>query len=49
MDSFPMPPVKVLPCLVCGEDVKVNATYPIKQVTCQSCYVTSQQKIDKNF
>ena len=49
MDSFPMPPVKILPCLVCGEDVKVNAAYPIKEVTCQGCYVTSRQKINKNF
>ena len=49
MDSFPMPPVKVLYCLVCGEPVKVNAAYPIKQVTCRGCYVTPSQKNDKNL
>ena len=49
MDSFPMPPVKVMHCKVCGEDVKVNAAYPITEVTCKSCYVTSKSKFDKNF
>ena len=33
--DFPMPDVKILPCLVCGKDVKVNASYPIREVTCQ--------------
>ena len=49
MIDFPMPDVKILPCLVCGKDVKVNVSYPINEVTCQGCYVTSKQKINKNF
>lgn len=31
-------PVKVLKCIVCHTDVKVNARYPINEVTCQKCW-----------
>ena len=31
-------PVKILKCKVCGQDVRVNAHYPITEVTCQPCY-----------
>jgi hypothetical protein len=47
--DFPMPDVKIMQCKVCGEDVKVNVAYPITEVTCKSCYVTSKSKFDKNF
>ena len=30
--------IKILQCKVCGQDVKVNANYPITEVTCQPCY-----------
>ena len=38
-------PVKTLKCIVCGDDVLVNARYPITEVTCQPCYTA--QKITK--
>ena len=47
--DFPMPDVKIMHCKVCGEEVKVNVAYPINEVTCKSCYLTSQSKSDKNF
>lgn len=33
-----LPSVKVIKCKVCLEDVKVNASYPITEVTCTECY-----------
>ena len=40
-----LPPIKVLQCLVCQKDVRVNANYPITSVTCQDCH---RRKNDKN-
>lgn len=33
---------KVLKCKVCGEDVTVNAMYPISTVTCQKCHAKTE-------
>jgi len=30
--------IKVLKCKVCQCDVRVNARYPITEVTCQACW-----------
>ena len=30
--------VKIIKCKVCQQDVRVNARYPITEVTCQACY-----------
>ena len=40
-----LPSVKILQCIVCHKDVKVNAGYPIDSVTCQDCH---RKKNDKN-
>ena len=34
--------IKILKCKVCGEDVKVNANYPITTLTCTRCYAKSK-------
>ena len=31
-------PVKIMECKVCGVEIKVNANYPITEVTCQDCH-----------
>lgn len=31
-------PVKIMKCKVCGDEIKVNANYPITEVTCRSCH-----------
>ena len=31
-------PVKLVKCKVCGQDVRVNANYPITSVTCNKCH-----------
>jgi formylmethanofuran dehydrogenase subunit E len=40
--NTPNDPVKILECKVCGEDVIVNANYPITEVTCRKCYAKSK-------
>lgn len=35
---FELPDVKILKCRECGVDVKVNVTYPIEDVGCNSWY-----------
>ena len=39
--------IKVLNCKVCDREVKVNANYPITEVTCKNCY--QALKNDKNL
>ncbi len=34
--------IKILQCKVCHKDVKVNANYPITEVTCQACYAKTK-------
>ena len=41
-----LPSTKTLKCKVCLEDVKVNAGYPISEVTCNQCYI--RLKNDRN-
>ena len=33
-----LPPTKIMECKVCGVEIKVNASYPITEVTCQECH-----------
>ena len=35
-------PIKILKCKVCGEDVKVNANYPVTTLTCNKCYAETK-------
>ena len=42
-------PVKIVKCRICGVELKVNANYPINEVTCRQCYVTGTPPVsDKN-
>ena len=42
--------VKVVKCVECGVDVKINAAYPINSVSCQPYYCPKNKplKNDKN-
>ena len=36
--------IKIIKCNQCGKDVSVNINYPIEQVTCQVCYISSKMR-----
>ena len=41
--DLPLPDVRLLKCKECGEDVKVNVNYPIKEVTCLRCWADKKK------
>ena len=49
MIDFKLDPVKVVKCNECGVEVKVNANYPISEVSCQPwyCPVQKEKSVDE--
>lgn len=42
--NMKLDPIKVVQCKECGVDVRVNANYPINEVSCQPWYCPKEKK-----